>query len=147
MSDQTPLDNPQAGPNDPPDYSSRDERRRLRHEAREARWARRGGGWFGGAVLILLGLIFLAQNVGFLPTRNWWALFILIPAAGGFAAAWNRYQDSGGQIDAAVRGSLFGGIVMALIAFAFLFNLTSALFWPALLILVGAGVLVNAMWR
>lgn len=141
MSDQSQFENPETRD------EWRERRREEKEQRRQARWTRLEGGWFGGVVLILLGVFFLLENTGLIPGHNWWALFILIPAAGAFTAAWNRYQDNGGIIDAAVRGSLFGGIVFAVICLAFLFDLTGALFWPALLILVGAGILVNAIWR
>ncbi len=146
MNDQTPAGVPQPNPGEQPVYMDpHEQRRRERELRRQARWSRRGGGWFGGAVLILLGLIFLLENFGIFPIRNWWALFILIPAFGAFAAAWNRYQDSGGQLTAAVRGSLFGGLILVLITAIFLFDLGSLVWlWPALLILAGVGLLVNA---
>jgi hypothetical protein len=147
MNDQTPAGEPQSNPGEQPNYTDRrEQRRREREMRRQARWSRRGGGWFGGAVLILLGLIFLFENFGIFPITNWWALFILIPAFGAFAAAWNGYQDSGGRLTAGVRGSLFGGFILVLITAIFLFDLGSLVWlWPALLILAGVGLLVNAM--
>lgn len=38
------------------------------------------GTWIPGIVLIGLGVIFLVQNYMGQQLRNWWALFILIPA-------------------------------------------------------------------
>jgi hypothetical protein len=147
MPDNEPKSNTSSKPEEVYHFEDwRDARRRERMLRRQQRGWRRGQGWVGGAILIMLGLIFLLQNTGLVFFQNWWALFILIPAFGAFAAAWGRYQDSG-QMDAAVRGSAFGGLVMTLIAVAFLFNFNSVLFWPALLIVAGVGVLVNAMWR
>jgi hypothetical protein len=39
--------------------------------------------WFGGVVLIIVGLAFIVQNLHlpFIKTGNWWAVFILIPIA------------------------------------------------------------------
>ena len=146
MSDQTPINESQPIIENQPEYLDRHEQRRRERELRrQARWSRRGGGWFGGAVLILLGIIMLMQNAGIFHSQNWWALFILLPAFGAFAAAWDRYQESGGRLNAAVRGSLFGGLILTLVTFAFLFNVNGVLFWPALLILAGLGLLVNAM--
>jgi hypothetical protein len=125
----------------------RDERRRWREERRAAR----GGGpswgvpWVGGAVLIALGIVFLLQNLGLFYLNNWWALFILIPAFGAFASAWRIYQAAGGHLVAPARGSLFGGLVFTLIALIFLFGLNWGLLWPIILILIGAGALLNAL--
>ncbi len=147
MNDQTPAGAPQPTPGEQPGYiDPREQRRRERELRRQARGSRRGGGWLGGAVLILLGVIFLLANTGIFSLKNWWALLILIPALGAFAGAWNGYQDSGGRLTAGVRGSLFGGLILVLITAVFLFDLSSLFWlWPALLILAGVGLLVNAM--
>lgn len=130
----------------------RDLRREARNARREARWEarqarRRSGrsGWVGGAILILLGLIFLFQNFGALRFANWWALFILIPAIGSFGNAWNSYQNSGGHLTTAARGSLIGGFVLVLITLAFLFSVNVSIYWPIFLILGGLVLLVNAI--
>ena len=95
--------------------------------------------------MILLGLIFLFQNFGALRLTNWWALFILIPAIASFANAWNVYQDNGGRLTAAARGSLIGGFVLVLITAAFLFSLNVGIYWPIFLVLGGLALLVNAV--
>ncbi len=125
-----------------------DERERWRSQRRamreERRAQRRGtGAWIGGAVLILLGLVFLAQNSGLLFLHNWWALFFLIPALGAYATAFGMYRASDYRFTYAVRGSLFGGIFFTLLAGAFLFNVAAGLFWPLILILIGVALLVN----
>ena len=135
-----------------PDYSDWRETRRAerlarRAERRAARDQLRGSpayGWMAGGALILLGIIFMAQNLGAFYLRNWWALFILIPAIGSFAAAWNSYQANG-RLTAAGRGSLVGGGVLVMIAAAFLFSLDFGLLWPVFLIVGGLVVLLNAL--
>jgi hypothetical protein len=120
--------------------------RRAEHAARrQERAARYGGAWIGGVVLILLGVVFLLQNMGAGLPENWWAFFILIPAVGAFGAAWNSYQRSEGQLTASARGSLIGGLVLTMIAVSFLLNLNWGILWPILLIIVGVGALLNAV--
>jgi hypothetical protein len=122
--------------------------RELRRQEREQRrYARRSGwgAWWGGAILILLGIIFLLQNFGALALENWWALFILIPAIGAFGAAWRSFQAAGGRLTVPARGSLLGGLALAAISFAFFFNLDGRIFWPVLVILAGLGVILNAL--
>ncbi len=144
MSDDSPLHEPQMNTDNPAEASQpQEDWRELR---RQRRVARRGDGWIIGIILILLGTIFLLQNAGLLAFQNWWALFILIPALGALSSAWTRYRDTG-LVDSAVRGSLFTGILLTLVAAAFLFNIQAVFFWPALLILAGVGILLNAMWR
>jgi hypothetical protein len=142
MSDDPQNQNSNAN-NSQPEFMSRHEERMQR---REERWAARGtgGAWVGGAILIVLGLVFLMQNLGVLALNNWWALFILIPAIGSFTAAWRTYQNAGGRLTAASRGSLIGGLVLTMIAAVFLFNLNWAWFGPVLIILAGIGLLLNA---
>lgn len=163
MSEQKPSsDQPVPGgqsatppPNQVPVYQDWREQRQAERDARHAakeewRAQRRalrgswGSGWIGGAVLILLGVVFLLQNLGTFYFNNWWALFILIPALGAFGAAWNMYNTTG-RFNAAARGSLISGIVFVLITVTFLFNLNWGIVFPVLLILAGVALLINIM--
>jgi hypothetical protein len=105
----------------------------------------RGAPWIGGVVLILLGLIFLIQNVSGLRLEHWWAIFILIPAFGSFAAAWRVYQTHG-RLAAAARGPLIGGLVLLLVALIFLFGLDWGRIWPLFLIIAGIGALLGTLF-
>ena len=145
MSDNTP--NPDSANTEPqPETLDRREgRRQRREERRAARGAGNGGAWVGGVVLIVLGVVFLLQNTGASSLENWWALFILIPALGAFGRARSNYQDAGGRLTAAVRSALMGGVVLTLVSAAFLFNLNWGLLAPVLILLVGVGLLINAL--
>ena len=140
MTGQTPI-------NDPEPFN----RRETRRQRREERFAgsSRTGTWTAGLILILLGGMFLMRNMGNLsfPFTNWWALFILIPAIGAFDTALLAYRHAGSQWNAAARGSMGVGILLTLVATMFLFNLSWTYFGPALLILAGIGILVNATLR
>lgn len=124
------------------------DRREARHQRRAERLAdpSRGGSWIAGIILIILGGIFLLQNMGSyrFPLQNWWALFILIPAVGAFDTAFRTYRREG-TITAPARGSLLVGIVLTLVTAAFLFNISWTYFGPALIILAGLGILFNSM--
>ncbi|MCX6033101.1 MAG: hypothetical protein NT169_27930 [Chloroflexi bacterium] len=123
---------------------SRAERRAERHGRRHDATP-----WLGGAILIVLGLVFLAQNLGIATLNNWWAIFILIPAVGAFTAAWRKYQAAGASLTSGAVGSLIGGLVLTAVALAFLFNLglNAGLFWPLLLIIGGLAVLLQAVTK
>jgi hypothetical protein len=131
----------------PPVYRDwREQRRAERWARREARWQRHAGrpyGWIGGAILILLGVTFLLQNMGFPFLTNWWALFILIPAFWAFVAAYDIYQDNG-KLNSGGAASLTVGILLTILAFVFLLNLNFGLYWPILLIVGGIVLLATA---
>lgn len=115
-------------------------------ENRERRYSRRfhSGGWVGGAILIALGIFLLLQNLTGFTLNNWWALFILIPAVGALAKAWESYQDAGGRLTAEARSSLFGGGILILVAAIFLFGLSWSLFGPLLMVLAGISLLADS---
>ncbi len=135
----TPVtDTPAETP--PPDW--RELRRQERAAGRANRSDDNGYGWVGGIVLIVLGAIFLLQNTGMMTGfDNWWALFILIPAIGSFAAAWRAYQQAGNRWTTTATGSLFGGLLFCSIAGMFLFGLNIGMWWPVFLILGGVAAL------
>ncbi|MFZ5855698.1 MAG: LiaF transmembrane domain-containing protein [Chloroflexota bacterium] len=118
-----------------------------RREARRARRAQSGGGWIIGIILIVLGGLFLAQDMGTyrFPFSNWWALFILIPAIGAFARGWRYYQESGSRLSAKASGAFLLGILLLLVTLGFLFNIDWTFFGPAVIILAGLGILFNSL--
>lgn len=103
--------------------------------------------WLGGVVLILVGVVFLVRQVSGFELNNWWALFILIPAIGSLANAWRAYESADKKFTASVRGSLIGGLMLLLIVAIFLFNLNWAIFFPAVLILTGLGILASSLFK
>jgi hypothetical protein len=116
----------------------------ARHQRREERrLARDGGGWIGGAILIVVGVVILLQNFTTFTLYNWWALFILLPAVGAFGNAWRIYQADG-RLTASARANLIGGIILTMVAAIFLLNLNWTILGPVLLILTGLGFVLNA---
>lgn len=104
------------------------------------------GPWIFGGILIVIGVFLLLQNLTGLNLGNWWALFILIPAAGSLISAWKLYEAHG-TIDATVRGPLIGGVILLFVFAMFFFGFNWSLFWPVLLILAGIGALVGVFAR
>jgi hypothetical protein len=147
MSDESVTrENVSQRPEGEPGYVSRRAERRMRRmERREARVSNFGGAWILGVALILVGAVLLLQNLGIYTESlgNWWALFILIPAAGAFGAAWNSYQRTGG-FNEATRASLVGGLILTLITAALLFELRWDIIWPLIIILIGVGALLGS---
>lgn len=103
--------------------------------------------WIVGGVLILVGIVFILRNITGVELHNWWALFILIPALGSLATAWQMFVRNGRRFTAASRGPLIGGLVLLAISAIFLFSLDWAVAWPFILILAGAGVLLSSLRR
>ncbi len=103
---------------------------------------RRGGiGW--GLVLIVIGAIFLLQNIGALSQHfNWWAVFILVPALSALSGAWFAFERSR-RFDAAVRSALGGGLIILTVALMFMFSLDWGLWWPLMLIVPGFTIFIN----
>jgi hypothetical protein len=97
---------------------------------------------FLGIILIFIGVIFLLQQAGRFDLRNWWALFILIPAFGSFTSAWYAFQRSG-RINEGVRAGLGGGLIVFTVAMMFLFNLDWSIWWPLMVIVPGLVVVFN----
>jgi len=109
--------------------------------------SRRHGHWVLAVVLILVGVVFLVKSTGWLGPDwdfdNWWALFILIPAAGSFGNAWNSYVSNGHRLTSAAARSLMFGLVFVAITVVFLLKLDWGKVWPVLLIIVGLGLILG----
>ena len=105
----------------------------------------RGSAWVVGVILIILGGMVLVNNTGMfnIPLRNWWALFILIPAVGAFDRALQISRIAGNRLTAPARGSLLVGTVLTFITIMFLFDISWTFCGPILIILIGIAILLN----
>lgn len=125
-----------------PQNDTRRSARRQRIEERRAE--RHNNSWVVGAILILVGIFIMLQNLTTFSLENWWALFILIPAAGAFGNAWRTYQKDE-RLSAPARASLISGFLLTMVTAFFLFELNWTILGPVLLILVGIGLLINVI--
>ena len=112
----------------------------------ELRRSRGRESWIVGAILIVLGVGFLMQNLTGFYLDNWWALFILIPAIGSFRRGWQAMQNTDGQLSSFARSSFISGLVLTSVAVILLFNLDWVIFGPILLIIVGVAMLLNSVF-
>ena len=97
----------------------------------------RNEGW----KLIGLGaLFFLIFGTGF-RFDNWWALFILIPALGFWASAYEEYKKTG--YTPMVGAKISWGLPPALVASFFLLHLDWGRMWPLFIIMAGVVSLLN----
>ena len=101
--------------------------------------------WLFGVILILVGIVFLLQNMTGFYLNNWWALFILIPAFGSLSRGWQEVQEAGGKVTSHARSNFIGGVVLTTVAAILLFNLDWAIFGPFLLIAAGAAMLLSSI--
>jgi hypothetical protein len=100
---------------------------------------------FWPAILIMVGIILLIQNISPIPLHlNWWAAFIYIPVLGSLVSAFNSFEKSG-KFDAAVRSSLGGVIVVGTIATMLLLGVDWQQWWPLVLIAPGLSMLINSI--
>lgn len=105
--------------------------------------------WLSGAVLILLGGLFLLHNAGVIATMgHWWALFLLVPVVITAGTAWTQYRSGGRRLTPAVSGSLITSLVLTAVAIIFLLDLSWGTVWPVFLIIAGVATLLQwAGWR
>ena len=95
-------------------------------------------------ILVALGVIFLVETLGALPAwGNWWALFILIPAAAAAGTAWSLYRGASDRLTPAARRAAVSAAVLIFVAAMFLFGLNWGLLWPVFLVFAGLEALAS----
>lgn len=147
MNESLPGDNRTNSPASTSRALWRETRRQRREARRMARSGRSyGGAWVGGAILIALGALLLLENLGSFSLGEWWALLILLPAAGAFAGAWRAFQEAGGHITPRATTAFMGGVLLVLLTASVFFQLDWGWAGPALLILAGLGFLAGALF-
>ncbi len=108
----------------------------------------RRSGWIGGGILIFAGIVFLLQNIGWL-TRDgdWWMIFLFIPAIFLLSQAYTLYRTAGNEASSGVLVQGLIGLFLAGTALAYLLGIDVRinwnLVWPAVLIVVGLGLLLR----
>ncbi|HVY51090.1 MAG TPA: hypothetical protein VHA07_05960 [Devosia sp.] len=126
-----------------------------REQRRAERWARRSERWnasgwhgfpIGGAIILVLGVVFLLGNFGFHLPAHWWAVLLLIPAVGLLVTA-IRFYRADNTMGGRAMGPLIGGIVLLAMALAIFFGLNWGIFWPLVLIAVGLSIIARRAWR
>ncbi len=111
---------------------------------RERRRGRRGpfGGLFWGLLLILIGVLFFAQNQAWIPEDTWWQWFLVGLGLILLVEALVRYNNAEYRITALSR--VIAGIALVIVGAAFLIGFSQ--WWPLVLIAVGVAILI-AFWQ
>lgn len=121
----------------------REQRREWRKERREARHGFPFHGLFLGLVLVLLGVLFLLSQAGWVTGDAWWQSLLIglgvISILNGMAYYHNPAYRWGSY------GKFIVGIVMIIIGT--LFILGSSQWWPVALIVAGIAFLIRFFWR
>jgi hypothetical protein len=103
--------------------------------------------WFGGAVLIIVGLAFIIENLNlpFIRNDNWWAVFLLIPIVAMLDDIYRIYTTTPDGKAGAIASKAVGLFVIGVIMVIFLFGINLGIYWPVLLIAAGLVFLVAAV--
>jgi len=103
--------------------------------------------WFlaGGATTILLGLVFLAENLAQKDLDDLWAIALLPLALAFIAQAHTAYLDEG-RLSGKVAGWAVIGVSTAAVTTLLIFGLDAGELWPVFFIITGAGIML-ATWR
>ena len=105
-----------------------------------------------GLLLILAGAVVLLNQLDVLPFElNRWALFILFPAFGTLARAYNRYRSTNDLFEMGVMIPALVGLFMLLMSVSLLLgnaiDLKLRVYWPVILIVFGLGLIIGRLRR
>ena len=94
------------------------------------------GSWALGIALILIGGLFLLDNLNLVNINltNWWAIFILIPGLNMTVNGWKHYQMNQSHSS---RSTAFWGMLLIILSITLFFNISWSLIFPLGLIVAG----------
>ena len=99
-----------------------------------------------GLIFIFGGIAILLNQLDLLPFElNWWALFILMPAAGFLSGAYNRFRANENLFSMDVAFPALIGLFLVGLSISLLvgaaWNINWSLIWPVMIILIGLGMI------
>jgi hypothetical protein len=106
---------------------------------------KRGHSPLVGIVIIIIGVIFLLENLYIIDIGyHWWALFFLIPISFLASDIWCMRKNNQGKIPASARGKFIGMAVLLFIMFVFLLGLDWGMIWPVFIIIGGLSIILSS---
>ncbi len=110
------------------------------------RKAKRSSNLWIGLIFIFGGGVLLLNQMGLLPFElNWWALFILMPAAGFLSGAYNRFRANENLFSMEVAFPALMGLFLVGLSISLLvgaaWNFNWSLLWPLIIIFIGLGMI------
>jgi hypothetical protein len=100
-------------------------------------------GIIGGLIIILLGVLFLLRNMGYLWWHNWWAYFLL--GLGVILIIDAVIRSLVPQYRRPIIGRLIGGIVLIFIGAGNIYGIVD--WWPLILVGVGIAIIIGAVLK
>jgi hypothetical protein len=97
----------------------------------------------GGLILILLGVLFLFTEMDKISWTDWWAYFLV--GLGGIFLLEALIRALSAEGRRAVGGRIVAGLILLVIGGSQLIGFEE--WWPLVLIAVGAGVLISALFK
>lgn len=99
-----------------------------------------------GLIFIFGGVAVLLNQLGLLSFElNWWALFIMMPAAGFLSGAYNRFRANENLFSMDVAFPALIGLFLVGLSISLLvgaaWNINWSLFWPVMIIIIGLGMI------
>jgi hypothetical protein len=121
----------------------REERREWRRERREARYSSPFHGLFLGLTLILLGALFLLNQLGHLTGDTWWQSLLIGLGVISIINGLVHYQNPAYRWGS--YGKFVGGIVLILIGALLILGFSQ--WWPLVLVVAGVALLLQFSWH
>ena len=99
-----------------------------------------------GLIFVFGGIALIINQLNLLPFElNWWALFIMLPAAGMLNGAYNRFRAKNNLFTTDIGITALIGLFMVGLSLSLLvgasWNINWGLLWPAIIILIGLGMI------
>ena len=99
-----------------------------------------------GLIFVFGGIAVLLNQLGLLPFElNWWALFIMMPAAGFLSGAYNRFRANENLLSMEVTFPALIGLFLVALSISLLlggaWDINWGLLWPFIIILIGLGMI------